>query len=72
MEKKSVLVTKLGAHIRKIREKKGISQSGLAKLVDKERQSIQRLEAGNMNPTFYYLCEIADGLKVDVEELLNF
>jgi putative transcriptional regulator len=69
---KEVLLKKLGEHIREIRKEKGITQVQLAHSVGKDQQSIQRLEMGNMNPTYYYLHEIAAGLGTTVPDLLNF
>jgi putative transcriptional regulator len=71
MEKKAVMLKKLGTRIRKIRMDKGLSQSQLANEVDKDQQSIQRLEAGKINPSYFYLCEIADGLGVNIKEFLS-
>jgi putative transcriptional regulator len=68
---KEVLLKKLGERIREIRKDKGISQVQLAHAINKDQQSIQRLEAGNINPTFYYLIEIAQGLGISVEELVK-
>ena len=68
---KEVLLKKLGERICDIRKDKGISQKQLAHSIGKDQQSIQRLEAGNVNPSFYYLCEIAEGLNVTLEELLK-
>ncbi|MEO6523795.1 MAG: helix-turn-helix transcriptional regulator [Mucilaginibacter sp.] len=69
MEKEASL-KKLGRHIQEVRKGKGITQMKLAHSVGKDRQSIQRLEAGNVNPTYYYLREIANGLGITVSELL--
>jgi len=71
MEKKLVLLKKLGDRIRKLRMRKGLSQTELANIVGKDQQSIQRLEAGKINPSFYYLCEIADGLEINIMTLLK-
>lgn len=68
---KETLLKNLGAKIREIRNKKGISQQQLAHSIGKDQQSVQRLEAGNINPTYYYLYEIADGLEVDLEVLIK-
>jgi transcriptional regulator with XRE-family HTH domain len=68
---KEVLLKKLGDRIREIRKDKGISQLQLAHKINKDQQSIQRLEAGNINPTFYYLNEIAQGLGISIEELIK-
>jgi putative transcriptional regulator len=70
MEKEASL-KKLGAKIREIRVEKAITQVQLAHSIGKDQQSIQRLEAGKMNPTYYYLTEIATGLKISLPELLR-
>jgi putative transcriptional regulator len=69
---KDIYLKKLGKHIKKLREKAGLTQSKLAENCDKERQNIYRLEKGEMNPTAYYLTEIAEGLGVEAKELLDF
>ena len=66
---KEVLLKKLGERIREIRKEKGITQVQLAHLIGKDQQSIQRLEAGNVNPSVYYLHEIARGLDVNLERI---
>jgi len=68
---KEVLLKKLGERIRDIRNEKGITQVQLAHSIGKDQQSIQRLEAGNINPSYYYLCEIAEGLKISIEEIIK-
>lgn len=66
---KEVLLKKLGERIRDIRKEKGITQVQLAHSIDKDQQSIQRLEAGNVNPSLYYLQQIANGLNVSLEAI---
>ena len=70
--KKEEFLKKLGKNVIKIRTKKGWSQSDLARNCDKERQSIERLENGKINPSAYYLMQIADGLSVPLKELFDF
>ena len=65
------LLKKLGTHIRKLRKEKGLSQTELAHEIRKDQQSIQRLEAGNVNASFEYLKEIAGGLNITMEELFH-
>jgi transcriptional regulator with XRE-family HTH domain len=67
---KEALLKKLGERIREIRKEKGITQVKLAHSMGKDQQSIQRLEAGNVNPSYYYLREIAEGLGCTMSELL--
>ncbi|MEO8884955.1 MAG: helix-turn-helix transcriptional regulator [Mucilaginibacter sp.] len=64
---KEVLLKKLGERIRDIRKEKGITQVQLAHVIGKDQQSIQRLEGGNVNPSLYYLHQIATGLDVSLE-----
>lgn len=46
-----------------------ITQAELAHAIGKDQQSIQRLEAGKINPSYFYLYEIAEGLQVSIEEI---
>ncbi len=62
----------LGNRIRQIREAKNISQTELGNLCEIERSNMNRIEAGNTNPTSYLLYVIADKLGVKAAELLNF
>jgi DNA-binding XRE family transcriptional regulator len=63
---------RLGAHIRKLREEKEISQSELARLADKDRQSIHRLEKGEVNPSVLFLKQIAKALEVPLKDIFDF
>ena len=62
----------LGRHIVSIRKSKGLTQSDLANLCFKDRQSIERVENGKTNPTSYYLFELAQALNIPLKELLDF
>jgi putative transcriptional regulator len=68
---KEVLLKDLGVKIRIIRKDKGVTQLQLAHAIGKDQQSIQRLEKGNINPSYVYLQEIANGLNVSLIELLG-
>lgn len=61
----------LGNRIREIRIQKGLSQSEVANRCGKERQSYQRVETGNINPTIWYLEHLAQALGVSLSELVN-
>lgn len=67
---KEVFLKNLGERIREIRERKGITQKQLAHAIDKDQQSIQRLETGKINPSIYYLHEVAHGLEVELDILI--
>lgn len=71
MEKK-VFIKKLGQQVIKLREQKGWTQSELAWNCFKDRQSIERLENGKINPSIYYLHEISTGMGISLKELLDF
>lgn len=69
---KKKLVKRLGLRIRTIRKAKGITQAELAYSINKDQSSIQRLEKGRINPSFYYLYEVAEGLGVSIKDLVDF
>jgi putative transcriptional regulator len=69
---KADYLIKLGAHIAIKRKAAGLSQSQLALRCDKDQQNIQRLEKGRINPTAFYLREIAQALEIPVKDLLDF
>lgn len=61
----------LGERLRTLRLEKGITQAQLANEIGKDQQSVQRLEAGKINPSYLYLKEIATGLQVNLVDLLS-
>ena len=69
---KSEFLKQLGKHIKEIRSKKGWSQADLARASFKDPQSVERLENGKINPSAYYLKEIAVSLKIPLFEIFNF
>lgn len=60
----------IGQRIKKVRMDKGLTQVDLSSLVNKDQQSIQRLEAGRVNPSYVYLLEICLGLEIDLKDIL--
>lgn len=69
---KSIFLKKLGKQLIKKREEKGMSQTELARACDKEPQSIERVESGKINPSVFYLRQVADALEISLKELLDF
>ena len=71
MDKREFL-DKLGKNVVKLRSEKNWSQSDLARACFKDRQSVERLENGKINPSIFYLNEIAEALEIPVSHILNF
>ena len=71
-DEKKILLKKLGERVKMIRLEKNLTQVDLASLASKDQQSIQRLESGNINPSFYYLNEISKALSVNLKDLIDF
>ena len=69
---KDELKSKIGKRIVEIRTQKGWSQSDLARACNKDRQAIEKLENGKVNPTLYSLLEITKALHVKLRDLINF
>ncbi|MBY0424246.1 MAG: helix-turn-helix domain-containing protein [Cytophagales bacterium] len=69
---KHELNKKIGEKIVILRTGKGWSQSDLARASLKDRQAIEKLENGKVNPTIYTLFEVAKGLGVELQDLVDF
>ena len=63
----------LARNLKKLREKKGLSQHRLAKLADVANNTIIKIEQGeNINPTLATLKKIAEALGVSLDELTGY
>ncbi|NER15119.1 helix-turn-helix domain-containing protein [Leptobacterium flavescens] len=69
---KDELKRKIGKRIVELRLEKGWSQSDLARACEKDRQAIEKLENGKVNPTLYSLLEISKALEVPLKKLVEF
>jgi transcriptional regulator with XRE-family HTH domain len=57
--------------IKRLREKKGLSQERLARLADVSNNTVVNIESGKQkNPTVDTISKIAKALDVSIEELL--
>ncbi|OGV96020.1 hypothetical protein A2W24_03060 [Microgenomates group bacterium RBG_16_45_19] len=63
----------LSKNLKKLREKKGLSQDRLAKLADVANNTIIKIEQGeNINPTLDTLKKMAKALGVGLDELTGY
>ena len=63
----------LARNLKKLREKKGLSQDRLAKLADVANNTIIKIEQGeNINPTLATLKKIVEALGVSLDELTGY
>lgn len=62
----------LGIHVRQLREKKGLSQQGLADDCNITKSQIARLEVAKVNTGIKTLVKIANALDIEPKELLDF
>ena len=68
---KDQLNKKIGLRIVELRTQKGWSQSELARKLGKDRQAVEKLENGKVNPTLYSLQQVATALNVSLSELFD-
>jgi transcriptional regulator with XRE-family HTH domain len=68
---KQELQYKIGRKIVSLRTVKNWSQADLARACSKDRQSIERLENGKVNPSVYYLEEIAQALEIPLAKIFE-
>lgn len=71
MEKQAFL-NNLGKHIAQLRVSKQLTQAELAFMCEKDMQSISRLERGKINPSIYFLQEIASAFEIPLAQLLDY
>lgn len=69
---KEQLKKKIGKRIVELRTKKGLNQSDLARACGKDRQAIEKIENGKVNPTIFSLYEISNALDISLQRLLDF
>ena len=61
----------LGEKLKTIRKSKELTLKQLSYLIDKEPQSIHRVEQGQINPTYLYILKVCEGLEINITELLK-
>jgi transcriptional regulator with XRE-family HTH domain len=64
-------LTSIAANIRRIRERRGLTQERLAELAHLEPRTIQHIETGKANPTIGVVVTIAVALGVRTSALLR-
>ncbi len=64
-------LTALGAAVRELRARRGLSQEWLGFKAELHRNYIGAIERGTINPTFKTLMQLADGLAVPLSELVE-
>jgi transcriptional regulator with XRE-family HTH domain len=70
MPARNPLLLRVGRRIRELREQRGISQEVLAERASLHRTYIGGVERGLRNPSLKSLQRIANGLGVDIAELV--
>jgi putative transcriptional regulator len=61
----------LGGRLKEIRNDKGLTLKELGYRIDKDPQSISRVEMGDINPTYLYLLKLCEGLEVSISEIVR-
>lgn len=61
----------LGLRVKQVRIERGLTLKELGHIIDKDPQSISRLEVGGINPSYLYLVEICKGLEIELIDLLK-
>ncbi len=62
---------KLGENLKKIRTKKNITQTELAKILGVDKSFVSNIENGKTNPTLSTITNLAQTLGVSTNELLK-
>jgi transcriptional regulator with XRE-family HTH domain len=67
----SILAT-VGAQVRRLRRRQGLTQDALARAIDMDRTMLARIERGEQNLSVTTLARIAAGLDAGLVELVQF
>ena len=70
-EKDKSRLQKIGANLLRIRTAKGLTQEELSYRCDVDRAKISKIESGQANLMVTTLLDLAEGLDVNPEELLD-
>lgn len=68
---KKAELKKLGLRLKSLRTGKGLTLKELGYKIDKDPQSISRVEIGDINAIYLYLLDICKGLEIEISELFN-
>jgi putative transcriptional regulator len=71
MNDKEKFQSAFGAHLRQLREAKGISLREMELEGELDRHILSKIENGKNNPTLYSLKKISDTLNISLEELFK-
>ena len=67
-----IYLKQLGKRIKTIRKEKSVKQVDLGYACDLDKSNMNRIEAGNTNPSVLLLKKISSELGVTMSELLDF
>lgn len=62
----------IGARIKEIRNKKGLTQEQLSERMEINPKYLSSIERGNENPTLNTLIRLSESLDVDLSEIFSF
>lgn len=70
-KKQQATLKALGLKIKSLREAKGLTLKELGYKIDKDPQSISRVEMGDVNPNYLYLLQLCGGLGVELSAIFE-
>jgi transcriptional regulator with XRE-family HTH domain len=71
MSNKEKILARFAAHLTRLRKEKGYSIRQLAAASELEYSQVQRIEKGKVNFAFTTLASLANGLDLDLADLLE-
>ena len=72
VNKKKAFLKKLGAHIKRVRIRRGYSQDRVVLEGGLSRATMSRIERGDVDPQAWTLARVAETIGVNLCELLDF
>lgn len=69
---RATILHNFGTHVKNLRLNKNMTQVEVSARMDRDQQSLQRIESGKVNPSLLYLLDLAEALDVSISELVGF
>ncbi len=71
-EKQKDLLQLFGSHVKNMRVTKNMTQVEVSSRMNRDQQSLQRVESGRVNPSLSYLIDLSVALEIEISELVSF
>lgn len=70
-KEKDIRLIEFGKTVKKIRVSKGLTQVEISSKMNRDQQSLQRVESGRVNLSYTYILELASALEINPKDFFS-